>query len=64
MKREPFVSDPGFEGIGDFGSDDPYERWIAHQAALGQFEMRGLQVLAANPISAVSTLYAHACQAT
>lgn len=25
----------GFEGIGDFDSDDPYQRYIAHQAAKG-----------------------------
>ncbi len=24
-----------FEGIGDFASDDPYERYIAHRAAKG-----------------------------
>lgn len=26
----------GFEGHGDFYSDDPVERWIAHQAAKGR----------------------------
>lgn len=26
----------GFEGHGDFDSDDPYERYIAHQAAKGR----------------------------
>ncbi len=26
----------GFEGHGDFYSDDPMERWIAHQAAKGR----------------------------
>lgn len=25
----------GFEGIGDFDSNDPYQRYIAHQAAKG-----------------------------
>jgi hypothetical protein len=28
-------TDPGFEGWGDFGSADPYQRWLAHQAAKG-----------------------------
>lgn len=28
--------DRGFEGVGDFYSDDPYERYIAHQAAKGR----------------------------
>lgn len=27
----------GFEGIGDFDSDDPYQRYIAHQAAKGNY---------------------------
>lgn len=26
----------GFEGIGDFDSDDPWQRYIAHQAAKGR----------------------------
>lgn len=25
----------GFEGIGDFGSNDPWQRFIAHEAAKG-----------------------------
>lgn len=29
--------DRGFEGVGDFYSDDPYERWAAHQAAKGRW---------------------------
>jgi hypothetical protein len=35
LEPEPEPEDPGFEGIGDFDSDDPYERWLAHQAAKG-----------------------------
>jgi len=31
----PRSEEPGFEGHGDFGSDDAYERHIAHQAAKG-----------------------------
>jgi hypothetical protein len=27
----------GFEGIGDFNSSDPWERYIAHQAAKGNY---------------------------
>ena len=27
----------GFEGIGDFDSDDPWQRHIAHQAAKGNY---------------------------
>ena len=27
----------GFEGIGDFDSSDPYQRYIAHQAAKGNY---------------------------
>lgn len=27
----------GFEGIGDFDSDDPWQRYIAHQAAKGNY---------------------------
>ena len=27
--------DPGFEGVGDFSSDDPWQRHIAHEAAKG-----------------------------
>lgn len=30
----------GFEGIGDFNSDDPWERYIAHQAAKGNYPPR------------------------
>jgi hypothetical protein len=30
------VGDPGFEGVGDFTSDDPVERWRAHEAAKGR----------------------------
>lgn len=28
----------GFEGIGDFDSSDPYQRYIAHQAAKGNYQ--------------------------
>jgi hypothetical protein len=31
----------GFEGIGDFDSDDPWQRYIAHQAAKGDWPTRG-----------------------
>lgn len=31
------MDDPGFEGIGDFSSDDPWQRYIAHQAAKGNY---------------------------
>jgi hypothetical protein len=34
------MSDPGFEGIGDFGSADPWQRHIAHQAAKGNYPPR------------------------
>ncbi len=30
------MSGDGFEGHGDFTSDDPWERFIAHQAAKGR----------------------------
>jgi hypothetical protein len=30
----------GFEGIGDFDSADPWQRYIAHQAAKGNYPTR------------------------
>lgn len=36
------MSGPGFEGIGDFGSDDPWQRYIAHQAAKGNYPRQPL----------------------
>lgn len=32
----------GFEGIGDFNSNDPYERYLAHQAAKGNLPYKVL----------------------
>jgi hypothetical protein len=37
--KASFDADPperGFEGHGDFTSDDPMERWTAHQASKGR----------------------------
>lgn len=34
----------GFEGIGDFDSDDPWQRYIAHQAAKGNYPSPRLEV--------------------
>lgn len=31
----------GFEGVGDFDSDDPWERYAAHQAAKGRWPSGG-----------------------
>lgn len=37
MRKDEEDAALGFEDVGDFTSDDPVERWRAHQASKGRF---------------------------